>query len=85
MDNTKIEEIIVKLPKKDKSIDKFFLNCEKRNKLIKDRDDYYKKRIKKAKHDLKRAIADYNDDCWDWTIVKAYYAIHHAGNALLSK
>ena len=22
---------------------------------------------------------------WDWTIIKSYYAIHHAGNALLSK
>jgi uncharacterized protein (UPF0332 family) len=41
--------------------------------------------LEKAKHDLSRAIKEFNDECWDWTIVKAYYSIHHAANALLIK
>jgi uncharacterized protein (UPF0332 family) len=34
---------------------------------------------------LQRAIKEFEDNCWDWTIIKAYYAIHHAANALLTK
>ncbi len=81
----KIEEIKIKLPEKEEGIKKFFDNCEKRKKFVEDTKDHYKKHLRKAKHDLDRAIAEFNDGCWDWTIVKAYYAIHHAGNALLSK
>jgi len=81
----KIQKIKTKLPLKEKSIEKFFLGCEKRKKFIVDTKDHYKKHFKKAKHDLIRAIAEFDDNCWDWTIIKAYYAIHHAGNALLSK
>lgn len=81
----KIEKIEVKLPKKESSIKKFFNNCEKRKKLVIDTEEHYKKHLKKAKHDLMRAIAEFEDECWDWTVIKAYYSIHHAGNALLSK
>ena len=81
----KIEEVKIKLPEKDESIKNFFLNCEKRNKFVKDTEEHYKKHLKKAQHDLMRAIAEFEDNCWDWTIIKAYYAIHHGGNALLSK
>lgn len=81
----KIEEVKIKLPKKEGSIKRFFENCEKRRKFVDDTKDHYKKHLKKAKHDLSRAIAEFKDKCWDWTVVKAYYAIHHAGNALLSK
>lgn len=81
----KIEKIGIKLPKKEKSIEKFFKNCEKRKKFVNDTEEHYKKHLKKAKHDLTRAIAEFKDECWDWTVIKAYYAIHHAGNALLSK
>jgi hypothetical protein len=24
-------------------------------------------------HDLQRAIKEFEDECWDWTIIKAYY------------
>lgn len=81
----KIDKINIKLPEKEVSINRFFLNCEKRKKLIRDTADHYKQHLKKAKHDLSRAMADFEDQCWDWTVIKAYYAIHHAGNALLSK
>jgi len=81
----KVEEIKIKLPEKEDSIKNFFENCEKRKKFVSDTEEHYKKHLKKAKHDLTRAIAEFEDECWDWTIIKAYYAIHHAGNALLSK
>lgn len=83
--NMKIEEIKNTLPKEKESIKKFFLNCENRKKYVNDTPEHYKKHLKKAKHDLARAIAEFEDECWDWTIIKAYYSIHHAGNALLSK
>lgn len=81
----KIDEINIRLPKNEESIKNFFGSCEKRKKFVEDTKDHYKKYLKKAKHDLSRAKAEFEDDCWDWTIVKTYYAIHHAGNALLSK
>ena len=81
----KIDKIDVKLPKKEDSVRNFFLSCEKRKKLVEDIKGHHAQHLKKAKHDLSRAIAEFQDNCWDWTIVKAYYAIHHAGNALLSK
>lgn len=81
----KIDEIKVKLPEREGSAAKFFLACDKRKKFIEDTENHYKQHIKKAKHDLSRAIAEFDDMCWDWTIIKAYYAVHHAGNALLSK
>ena len=81
----KIKEIKIKLPKKEESIKKFFNSCEIRKKFVHDVKGHHKEHLKKANHDLSRAIAEFKDECWDWTIIKSYYAIHHAGNALLSK
>ncbi len=81
----KIQNISIKLPKTDESIKNFFLACSNRKKIINDVEGHYKQHIKKAKHDLTRAMAEFEGNCWDWTIIMAYYAIHHAGNALLSK
>ncbi len=81
----KIEKLAITLPEKEESITRFFNGCDGRKKFVEDTKDHYKQRLKKAKHDLARAVAEFQDGCWDWTIVKAYYAIHHAGNALLSK
>jgi len=81
----KIDEVKIKLPEKEESIRRFYLGCERRRKFVDDTKEHYKKHLNKAKHDLARAIAEFRDECWDWTIVKSYYAIHHAGNALLSK
>lgn len=80
-----LKEIKIKLPKEKEEIENFYENCEKRKKFIKDTPEHYKKHLEKAKHDLGRAIAEFKDRCWDWTVVKAYYAIHHAANALLSR
>lgn len=80
-----VEEIKIKLPKTKKGLKNFFKSCQKRNKFVRDTKDHYKKHLKKAKHDLERAIDEFSDNCWDWTIIKSYYSIFHAGNALLSK
>lgn len=80
-----IEKVKIKLPKTEKGVKNFFDSCKNRKLLIADVEEHHKKHLKKAKHDLERAIREFEDKCWDWTIVKAYYAIHHAGNALLSK
>ena len=81
----KLNGVKSELPKEKNSIKNFFLNCNKRKKLIQDTPNHFKNHLKKAKHDLARAIAEFEDGCWDWTVIKAYYAIHHAANALLSK
>jgi len=80
-----IEDLKIKLPKTELAIQSFFSNCSNRNKFVKDTEKHYIQHLKKAKHDLERAHSDFKDGCWDWTIIKAYYAIHHAGNTLLSK
>lgn len=79
----KLNEIKSKLPKKESSIEKFYQSCEQRKKFISTAKESFKNHLKKAKHDLYRAIREFEDKCWDWTIIKAYYAIHHAANALL--
>lgn len=81
----KIKDIRIKLPKKEKSIERFYQSCEERRKFIQAKKEDYGKHLKKSKHDLYRAIKEYEDKCWDWTVIKAYYSIHHAANALLLK
>ncbi len=81
----RIKEIKLKLPKRKESLEKFFFNCEKRKKFITSDKKNYEKHLKKAKHDLYRAIKEQEDKCWDWTVIMAYYAIHHAANTLLLK
>jgi uncharacterized protein (UPF0332 family) len=80
-----MKNVKIKIPKTDKGIKNFFISCEKRKKFVSDAPEHYKKRLRKSKHDLHCAIDEFNDGNWDWTIIKAYYAIHHAANALLSK
>ncbi len=80
-----IDRVEVKLPKAEETAKSFFLSCNARKKFVPDTEDHYKSHLKKAKHDLVRAEAEFRDGCWDWTIIKAYYSIHHAANTLLSK
>ena len=82
---TIIENARSQLPTMEESIRNIFLNCRNRKRIIPDVKDHFKSHLKKAKHDLSKAEAEFEDLCWDWTIVKTYYAIHHAANALLSK
>lgn len=80
-----IDDVKVKIPKTKEGLENFFKNCKKRNRFVDDTKNHYRKHIKKAKHDLNRALYEFYDGCWDWTIIKSYYSIFHAGNALLSK
>lgn len=80
-----IEDLRSNLPIKEKQIKNFFDSCSNREKFIKLENSEYNLHLEKAKHDLQRAIKEFEDDCWDWTIIKAYYSIHHAGNTLLIK
>lgn len=81
----KLSNIKIKMPKGERAVERAFQNCEKRERFVKDTAEHYKRRLKKAKHDLSRAVAEFDDECWDWTIIKSYYAIFHAANTLLSK
>lgn len=81
----KIRDVKIKLPIKKESVDAFFSNCDKRKKFISSDKENYKNHLKKAKHDLYRALKEYEDKCWDWTVIKAYYSIHHAANSILLK
>ncbi len=81
----KLDEINIKLPRKSKSLENILKSCKERKKFVKDPPENYKKRLKKSKHDLARAKDEFKEKCWDWTIIKTYYAIFHAGNTLLSK
>lgn len=80
-----IEEIKSKFPKRKKSIKNFYESCVLRKRFIKVENSDFIIHLEKAKHDLHRAIKEFEDNCWDWTIIKAYYSIHHAANALLIK
>src|SRR3989344_4283716 len=80
-----IKDLKIKLPKEKEGITKFYENCEKRRKFVDIDKENNKKHLKKAKHDLYRAEREYEDKCWDWTVIKAYYSIHHAANSLLLK
>ena len=80
-----IEDIKVELPLKENKIKKFYNNCKSRKKFIEFDPRFAEAHLRKARHDLFRAIKEFEDNCWDWTVVKAYYAIHHAGNYILLK
>lgn len=78
-------EITTRLPAEKERITNFYESCEKRHKFVEGIKDHAEKHLRKAKHDLSRAIREFEDKCWDWTIIKAYYAVFHVGNFLLLK
>ena len=80
-----LEELKSKLPKRKKSIENFFNSCMERKSFVKTDSQEYVLHLEKSKHDLNRALKEFEDKCFDWTIIKAYYAVHHVANALLIK
>lgn len=80
-----LEEMKSGLPKSKEAIEGFFNSCVARKRFLEDKSQNFYIHLEKAKHDLMRAIAESEDKCYDWTIVKAYYAMHHAANSLLIK
>lgn len=82
--STKIfEEINVRFPKDDLKIEKSFENCKKRKKFVDVSKDNYLSHLEMAKDDLVSLKTDFDNMNWRWTVIKAYYAIFHATNALL--
>ena len=77
------EEINIKFPKDEKKIVKAFESCKIRNKFIEIPKDSYKEHLEMAKDDLVSLNYDFNKENWRWTIIKSYYSIFHATNALL--
>lgn len=80
-----IDDVNIKLPRKEESIKKFYENCEKRKKFISSNEKFAEAHLKKARHDLYRGIKEFEDSCWDWTVIKTYYSIHHSANYILLK
>ncbi|MCX6742447.1 MAG: HEPN domain-containing protein [Candidatus Pacearchaeota archaeon] len=80
-----IDNIISTLPKNKESISKGFCNCRKLKKYILVSKEEFNLHLEKAKSDLSQILVDYENEAWDWVVIKAYYAIHHAINALLIK
>lgn len=80
-----LEQIRSEMPKSKESIESFFGSCIQRKRFLEEKKEEFFIHLEKAKHDLTRAIAEFEDKCYDWTVVKAYYAMHHAANSLLIK
>ncbi|MBS3090469.1 HEPN domain-containing protein [Candidatus Pacearchaeota archaeon] len=80
-----IEDIIPTLPKKKEGIENAYKNCCKNKKFIPVKKDNFSVYLEKAKSDLSNTKTDFGNQAWDGVIIKCYYAIHHAINALLVK
>lgn len=80
-----IEELISKLPKTSKGIENAYKNCSRLKRLIRVKNSEFSAHLEKAKSDLAKIKSDYDNRAWDWVIIKSYYSIHHAINALLVK
>ena len=63
----------------------FFESCKKRKKFVEVDKSSWIQHLEKAKHDLASSYLDFENRCWDWVVIKSYYAIHHTVNALLLK
>lgn len=77
------EEITVKFPGDEKKLARAFESCKKRKKFVDVSKDNYLGHLEMAKDDLVSLKTDFDNMNWRWTIIKSYYAIFHATNALL--
>ncbi len=80
-----IEEIIPQLPKTEDRVKNAYESCSNTGKFINVKNEEFSAHLEKAKSDLKNVGADFEKQAWDWVIIKSYYAMHHAINALLIK
>src|SRR3989344_340722 len=80
-----IDEVIPSLPIKEESIKSSYENCFSKRCFIEVDNREFSAHLEKAKSDLARVKNDYQQESWDWVIVKSYYSIMHAFNALLVK
>jgi len=80
-----IEEVVPQLPQKPERVRAAYGNCASLGKFVGVQAGEFSSHLEKAKSDLRSVDADFSREQWDWAIVKSYYAIHHAMNALLIK
>ncbi len=80
-----IEEFVSNLPKTREGVKSAFENCSSRAKFIEAAKTEFKNHLEKAKSDLRSIENDFSTEFWNWVVVKSYYAMHHAANALLIK
>lgn len=78
-----LEKIEVNFPKTAVAIDNAFLSCQRRKQFTKTKKEDWKSHLELAKVDLASLERDFKSQDWRWTIVKSYYSIFHATNALL--
>lgn len=77
------EEINVRFPKTEKKLQKAYESCEKRKKFVEISEESFMEHLELAKDDLGSIGADFQNKSWRWVIIKSYYAVFHATNALL--
>ena len=78
-----IEEVVPHLPKSSEAIRKAYASCETTGRFIEVGKGAFLPHLEKAKSDLSRVRPDMENGYWDWVIIKSYYSMHHAINALL--
>ncbi|MDP6627540.1 MAG: HEPN domain-containing protein [Methanopyri archaeon] len=71
------------LPRSSEACTSFFDNCARRRRFVRVPKGDFAKHLEKSKHDFSQVESDYTRGSWDWVVVKAYYAVFHAANALL--
>lgn len=78
-----LDELDSHLPRTAQELENAHRACDERKKFISVPNREFAAYLEKAKSDLERVESDYLAEGWDWVVVKSYYAIHHASNALL--
>ncbi len=77
------QEIHVKLPRTIRRQERAYTSCEKRGRFVIVDRGSFTGHLELAKDDLVALKADLEHNNWRWAIIKSYYAIFHATNALL--
>lgn len=79
------DSISVQFPTQAENVAAAFENCKKRKKFVEIPPDSFQEHLDMAKDDLLALDSDVQARHWRWVIIKAYYAVFHATNALLIK
>lgn len=80
-----LEELDSRLPTDENDVKNAYASCEARKKFVEIDKSEFTVYLEKSKSDLERVEADYKTGGWDWVVVKSYYSMHHAANALLAR
>lgn len=73
------------IPKTEKTLEKAYLNCERRRKFRKIDSQQFKDYVIRSQKDLASAENDFKSGDYYWARIKSYQALFHMLNALLVK